>query len=195
MKKLILIGGGGHCKSCIDVIESEGKFKVSSILDIEEKLGQDVLGYPIVGSDKDIEKFVRKNFYFIITLGQIKTADLRIKIFNQLKGLDAKLATIISPLAYVSKYAEVSEGTIVLHDALINANAKIGKNCIINTKALVEHDAIISNHCHISIGATIGGNAVIEEQTFIGAGSVVVNNTTVTQKSFVKANSLQGNNK
>jgi FlaA1/EpsC-like NDP-sugar epimerase len=33
MKKIILIGGGGHSKSCIDVIENENKYKIVGIVD------------------------------------------------------------------------------------------------------------------------------------------------------------------
>ena len=36
MKEIILIGGGGHCKSVIDVIEQEGKFKIVGIVDKPE---------------------------------------------------------------------------------------------------------------------------------------------------------------
>ena len=35
--KLILLGAGGHCKSCIDVIETEGKFTIAGILDVADK--------------------------------------------------------------------------------------------------------------------------------------------------------------
>ena len=33
MKKIIVLGGGGHCKSCIDVIENENKYKIIGIVD------------------------------------------------------------------------------------------------------------------------------------------------------------------
>ena len=36
MRKLIIFGGGGHCNSCIDVILTQKKFKIASIID--EKL-------------------------------------------------------------------------------------------------------------------------------------------------------------
>ncbi|MBI4645951.1 MAG: acetyltransferase, partial [Bacteroidia bacterium] len=28
-QKIILIGGGGHCKACSDVIETEGKYNIA----------------------------------------------------------------------------------------------------------------------------------------------------------------------
>lgn len=38
MRPLILIGGGGHCKSVIDVAESAG-YTILGILDMPEMLG------------------------------------------------------------------------------------------------------------------------------------------------------------
>ena len=37
MKKIILVGGGGHCKSCVDVIENENKYKIKAIIDKKKK--------------------------------------------------------------------------------------------------------------------------------------------------------------
>jgi len=36
MKKIILIGAGGHCKSVIDVIEQEARFEIAGIIDKTE---------------------------------------------------------------------------------------------------------------------------------------------------------------
>ena len=85
MKTIILIGGGGHCRSCIDVIESVGGYAIKGILDIKEKVGSDVLGYPVLGTDDDILKFSKDVDGFLVTLGQIKSPYKRIKIFEFLK--------------------------------------------------------------------------------------------------------------
>ena len=107
-----------------------------------------------------------------ITAGQIKSPELRKKLFNLAKEAGFILPVIISPRAYVSKHSQVEEGTVVMHDALINANVKIGKNCIINTKALVEHDAIIEDYCHISTSSVINGGVTIKSGTFFGSNAV-----------------------
>ena len=66
MKKIILIGAGGHCNSCIDVIESENKFKIAGLIDNKKSLSK----YKVIGSDKDLQKIKIKNI--LITVGQIK---------------------------------------------------------------------------------------------------------------------------
>ena len=61
MKKeeIILVGGGGHCKSCIDVIEQEGRFLIAGIVDMPEKLGEKILDYEILCTDDDLPSLVR----------------------------------------------------------------------------------------------------------------------------------------
>lgn len=179
MEKLILIGGGGHCKSCIDTIECENKYEIAGILDIKENIGKKVLNYEIIGTDDEIENLVQKGYFFLITMGQIKSANLRISIFNEIKKIDGKLLSVISPVAYVSKHATVNEGTIILSHAFINADAKIGKNCIINSNAIIEHDCIIKDNCHISTGCVINGSCHIGENVFLGSRSVVNNNVSI----------------
>ena len=61
MNKIVLIGGGGHCKSVIDVIEQEGKFNISGIIDKPELLGEEILGYPVIGNDSDLDKLAQQN--------------------------------------------------------------------------------------------------------------------------------------
>jgi len=184
MKNIYLIGGGGHCNSCIDVIEQENKYRIKGIFDLSEKVGENILGYKVIGTNSDIKNYIKKENSFLITIGQIGNPGKRL---NYLK---LNLATIISPRAYVSKHSTIEQGTIVMHDAIINANANIGQNCIINSKALIEHDAIIGDNCHISTAAVINGSVVVGNDTFIGSGAITKNNIIIPEKSFIKANSI-----
>jgi len=189
-KEIILIGGGGHCSSCIDVIEAEGKYKILGILDLPELVGSKIMDYEIIGTDDEIKKYAGIVDGFLITVGQIKSYEKRRKLFELVKSYGGKLPLIISPHAYVSKSAKISEGTIVMHHALVNINAKVGVNCIINSKALIEHDAQIGNHCHISTGSIINGGVSVGDGTFFGSGATSVQGSVIPSKSFVKANSL-----
>ena len=81
MEEILLIGGG-HCKSVIDVIEQEGRFFIAGIIDKRELLGQEVLGYKVIGLDDDLEKFSKKYKYAFITVGQIRSNTVRVKLFK-----------------------------------------------------------------------------------------------------------------
>ena len=182
---LILFGGGGHCKSCIDVIEHEGKFRIAGIVDVPEKVHQKTLGYEIIATDNDLSLIAKEYSYFLITIGQIRSAHKRILLFNGLRELGARFPVIFSPFSYVSKHATVAEGTIVMHHALVNAGAQIGKNCIINTKALIEHDAIIEDHCHIATGCIVNGGVKVKSGTLLGSNVVTGGYVVVGENSFI----------
>jgi sugar O-acyltransferase (sialic acid O-acetyltransferase NeuD family) len=189
MEPIILIGGGGHCISCIDVIEKGGLYKILGILDLPEKVGQKVLGYPVIGTDSELEKFLRQCSNFLITIGQIESFTLREKKYNEVIAAGGKLPVIISPLAYVSKHAEIEEGTVIMHNVLVNAGAKIGKTCIINTNALIEHEAEVGDFCHVSTSSIANGQVKVGKGCFIGSNTVVGNNTLIADNVVVAAGS------
>lgn len=190
MKNIILIGAGGHSKVCIDVIEQIAEWKIAGIVDYKKTKIKDILGYPIIGFDNDLERLKKKYQYAFVGVGQIRSAEIRIKLFNQLIKLGYKLPYLISPNAYVSKHAKIGKGTIVMNNATVNADAKIGDNCIINSKSLIEHDVLIENHCHISTGATINGGVKVGAQSFVGSNATTKEKITIASKSFIKANTL-----
>jgi len=172
MNEIILIGAGGHACACIDVIENMQQYEIAGLVDKSIKPNVALLGYPILGRDDDLER-LRKTFsYALITIGQIKNAERRLSLYKLLVSLGYTLPNIISPFAYVSRHAQVGNGTIIMPGAIVNANAHIGLNCIINSAALVEHDAVIGDHCHIATGAVINGEVKVGAESFVGSGTV-----------------------
>lgn len=187
-RPLIFVGGGGHCKSVIDVAESAGH-EIIGILDTSDKIGSRVLSYKVIGTDDDILQYI-DSVDFVVTVGFVKDISLRINIHRKIQEVGGKLATLIASTAHVSKYAIIEEGTVVMHHSLVNAGAKIGKGCIVNTSANIEHDVVVGDYCHISTGVMINGNCRIGEKTFIGSQSVAVNNTSIPSNSIFAAASV-----
>jgi len=190
MAGIILIGGGGHCRSCIDVIEQEGRFTIAGIVERKSGPTEKVLGYPVIGCDDDLFQLRQKYENALVTIGQIYTAEPRVKLFLILKELKFKIPLIASPHAYVSNHAQIGEGTIVMHHTLVNAGAKIGMNCILNSKALVEHGAVVENNCHLATGSIINGEVSIGSGAFVGSGSVIRERIQIGKNSVIAARSI-----
>ena len=131
MDKILLVGAGGHAHSCIDVLEEENQFEIAGLIEKGEDKSNKSFGYPVIGNDDDLKVLRQQYENALITVGQIKFPKIRIKLYQLLKKLDFILPIIISPHAYVSKHAQIGEGSIIMNEVIINANAKIGKNCII----------------------------------------------------------------
>lgn len=190
MEDIVLMGGGGHSRSCIDVIEAENKFRIAGIVDVKEKIGSKVLGYEIFGCDEDLTALTAKYKNFLITVGQVGLSDKRKELFDTLKKHDVNFPVIISPHAYVSRHAGIGEGTIIMHGAIVNVGAKVGRNCIINTASIIEHDAIIGDHCHISTGSIVNGECRIGDGTLIGSNSVINQCISIPDSTLVGSGSV-----
>lgn len=188
-KPIILIGGGGHCKSVIDIIEDEGIYSIVGITDKKEKIGEIVSGYKIFAEDERLPELIKNYERCIVTVGQLKSVKLKMKLFQFVKESGADLPVITSPRAYISKNAEIGKGTVIMHGAIVNAGAVIGENCIINTNAIVEHDAKIGDHTHISTGTVVNGHSTVGSRSLIGSGCVVLQQVSIGDDIIVGANS------
>lgn len=190
MREILLIGGGGHCKSVIDVVEQEGSYEIAGIVDKNKPLGSLVCGYKVLGSDDDLRKLSSKYDYALVTIGQVSISNLRESVYHDLIKLGFTCPKIISPEAYVSPFANIGNGTVVHHRVTINADVHIGENCIINSHALVEHDCRIESHCHVSTGSTLNGGVKVGKGSFIGSGAIVIEASLIEPDSFVRAGSI-----
>ena len=192
MKKndLILIGAGGHARSCIDVIEQEGNFNITGLVGLESELGSQVNGYEVIATEASLSTLIGRAQFALIAVGQISSPDVRINLFQRALKAGFELASIFSPSAYVSPSAQIGRGTIVMPGAVINAGVKVGSNCIINSRALLEHDTQVLDNCHISTGAILNGSVFVKEGCFIGSGSVIKEAVSIGERSVVGMGSL-----
>lgn len=188
--ELLLIGAGGHARSCIDVIESEGLFQICGMVGLKEQVATGFYGYQVIGLDTDLKELAKKYRHALIVVGQIQSSNLRERLYQSAIDVGFKLPHIISSKAHVSRFAKIGSGTIVMHGAIVNAGATIGENCIINSNALIEHDVKIGDHCHISTGVILNGGVVIGSSSFIGSGSIVKQEICIESKSIVSMGSI-----
>jgi sugar O-acyltransferase (sialic acid O-acetyltransferase NeuD family) len=187
--KIILVGAGGHAKSCIDVIEKENKYSIAGLIGKKSEVGLVKNGIKVIGSDEDIPGLAQEFEFALITVGQIENYSLRTALYEIVCQSGMKLPTIISPTAHIASSVRIGQGTIVMHGSIINTSVNIGSNCIINSGAIIEHDSEIGNNTHISTGVIINGEVKIGDETFIGSGSVIRNGVNIGNRVFIKMGS------
>jgi len=173
-KKLLLIGGGGHCKSVLDSLLESMQYSEIGIIDKKENVGKMILDNRIIGCDDDLIKLYQLGYqYAFVTLGSVGDPSLRVKLFIMLEEIGFDIPNIIDLSATVSKYVSMKTGVYIGKNVVVNAGTSIGKGSIINTSATIEHDCKIEKYSHIAPGAVICGEVKIGEQSHIGASSVV----------------------
>ncbi len=182
MKKLILIGAGGHGKSVEWIARLTNQW--SEILFLDEKLK----GVKILGNFDNRKKFINEDFF--VSIGDNLT---RRKIFQQLQQEGFKLVSIISPNSNVTN-SKIGLGSIIMNNVFVNIDSIIGDGVIINNNVLIEHDCKIGDFTHVSPSVNVAGTTLIGELSWIGIGSNIINNLRIGNEVIIGAGSVVLNN-
>ena len=182
------MGGGGHCESCIGSISGQRQYKIHGILD---QHAAEILGVPVIGNDALLSELVAQGrFEFLVTVGQIKSAVIRKRIFESIGAAGGKPAVVICAGAWVATSAKIGEGSLVMRGALVNESAVVGENCIINNLSLVEHGAVLGAHSHVATGALINGECRVGPEVLIGSGAILIQGVEICAGTIVGAGSV-----
>ena len=177
MKKLIIIGGGGHALSVLEAMDTS--IEIAGYVDnIESKK----LILPYLGNDE----FVLSNFspeeyrvHHAVVYTNDVNLSLRSRIIQQYEGYESY--TIIARSALVTSSSKIAGGCALMEGAIVNG-AILAQNSVINTKAVIEHgcgaivcgDTCIGDNVLVGAGVIIRDGIEITENVTIGMGSVVV---------------------
>lgn len=191
MEKIILIGGGGHCKVIIDTLFLEKSYEIVGIVDIKKRVGEEVSGIPIIGTDKELNDYFKKGIKScFIAIGSVGNSHLRTNLFDTAKQIGFKFPNIIHPRSIISRFSEMGEGNYVAAGAIINVGVNIGNNCIINTGVIIDHDCKIADSVHIAPGTVISGAVEIDKYSFIGTGSSILQCLKIGKNTVIGAGSV-----
>ncbi|EKQ51119.1 MULTISPECIES: acetyltransferase [unclassified Clostridium] len=189
MKKIVLIGAGGHCKVIIDIIKSNNEYEIIGITDSKAK--GSIFGIPILGKDDILNNIHNQGIdYAFIAFGAINNIAVRNDIYSNLKRIGYKIPVLTHKMSIVSPYSQIEEGTCVMPGAIINPGVEIGKNCIINTGSIIEHDCKVGYNTHISPNVSIAGGVKIGFNTHIGIGASIIQGINIGNNATVGAGAV-----
>ena len=173
-QKVLIYGGGGHAKMCIDIIRQMHTLSIAGIIDDVIEVGSEVMGIPVLGDKSILDKLFNEGYRLIINgVGAISNHSKREEIFNFLKDKGFSFPNIIHPKAAIEPSALLGEGNQVMANAVIGSEVKLGNNNIINCGSIVSHDSTIYNNVHLTPGAILAGGVTVRNNSIIGMGTTV----------------------
>ena len=175
LDEIILLGGGGHAKVLIDLINTSGQFEISGILDTQLEIGTKVLNVSVLGDDDLLSGLYSKGIKNVcIAIGSVKDNARRRILFDKVKQMGFLVPYLLHPQTIISKNVHFSEGVQIMAGVNVQTDSLFKENTIINTGAIIEHDCSIGSHVHICPGAVISGGCTVGDGTFIGAGATIM---------------------
>ncbi|WP_143315070.1 acetyltransferase [Clostridium sp. HBUAS56017] len=191
MEKILLLGGGGHCRSIIDTIQFNNKYEIYGIVDPNIKKDERIFGISVVGKDDDLENLFNEGItYAFISVGSIGNTKIRNILYEKAKKIGFKFPVIIDKSSIVSKDVIVGSGTFVGKGSIINSGSIIGENSIINSGSIIEHDCYIGKLVHISPGATLCGGVKVGNKSHIGSNATIIQGIGIGEEVIVGAGSV-----
>ena len=182
MKKLLIVGAGGHGKCCLDIARDMKFFDEIAFLD-DNNIGECINDAKIIGSTQEMSKFVHEYQSIFVGIGN---NIVRKQVFDQAKQLGYEIVNLISPKSTISSYASLKNGIVLFPNAVIEPNAIIGEGCIVCANTTINHDAVVNDYVLIYSNCVIRPNTNIGSYSRIGSSCTISFGTTLQEKSDIK---------
>ncbi len=187
MKKLLVIGSGGHARTILE-LAFLNQFHVVGIIDVNYKdVEESILDTPVIGGIEQLERFDSSDTQVFIAMGENTE---RSQLFNDVLGAGYTIPNLIHPSAIVSKTAKIEQGVAVCAGCIINPMVHVCNGAIVNTGSIVDHETEIGQFVHVAPGANIAGRVVVGDRTFVGIGASIVDKLNIGEDVIIGAGTV-----
>ena len=185
-EKLLLVGAGGFGRIAMEhaVREYDCAFVDDSYPSTKE-----VCSIPVVGKISDLATLFNTYKKLIVVIGNTK---LRESIYQQATKIGYDFPNIIATSAYISPFATIGKGCVILNNVVIQNQAQIGNGVLLNPGVEVHHNCSIGDNSLIYSNSVVRTYAKIGQRVLIGStvsisvGAVVKDDEVVPDGSTVK---------
>jgi acetyltransferase EpsM len=186
MVPLVILGATEFSAEIADVVGDGGVYEIAAFVenDVPERARRTLHGIPVLWIDEARE--LAATHLAVCGLGTTR----RSRFTEQAAAAGFRFATVVHPMAHVSRTATLGEGTIVGPGAVVAAHTKIGRHVIVNRGTLVGHHTVISDHVSLQSGANVAGLCTIGTATYVGMGALILNTISVGSNSVVGAGAV-----
>lgn len=171
--KLLLIGAGGFGRM---VAEQAMLQYDSAFVDDGQPVGAEICGIPVVGGVADLKELRKDYSLLVVGIGNNK---FRAQVYENAQELGYTFPNIVAPSAYISPFAQMGEGCVVLQNACIQNGAVVGSGVLLNAGSEVHCDATIGNYALIYTNSVIRTGADVGDCVCIGSNVTICNNAVV----------------
>ncbi|WP_299409505.1 acetyltransferase [Acaryochloris sp. IP29b_bin.148] len=191
MDNIVIIGSSGHAKVIIDIVQQEGRYNIAGLLDDGRNVGEQTLGYSVLGPVEDLPELVTAHAIkgVIVAIGD---NFVRSQVAGRIQDVcpDLPFVSAIHPSASIATEVSIGEGTVVMAGVSINPCSSIGRSCILNTHSSLDHDSVLEDFASLAPHATTGGNCHIGQYSAISIGAVLVHGIHIGEQTVIGAGSV-----
>jgi len=183
-----VIGGGGHSKVIIDILEKMGGMRIVGIVDANLPMDQHVLGYEVLGRDADLCRLISDRGIqgLVMAIGDNWR---RSRIVASIQSIcpTIEFPNAIHPSAELAKNVHLGIGSVFMAGCVVNSEAAIGNFCILNTNCSVDHDGKVGDFASFAPNSCAGGAVKVGDFTAVCLGANIIDRLTIGSHTVVGA--------
>ena len=170
MRRLIIIGAGGHARSVADIVLEQGEYTLVGLLDDAYPKLESVWDIPVLGRVDAAAGLRGMAECAFVAIGNNR---VREGLFNMLLEAGFDLPSIVHGRAVLSSRAALGRGAAVMAGAVVGTEATLGEGVIVNAGAVVDHHARVGDFGHLGVGAVMAGGSRLGHGAWMQAGSAL----------------------
>lgn len=170
MKRLLIVGAGGHGRSVAEAALAAGQYELVGFVDDAAPGLRQVWEWPVFGATADLANCSQHADAVIVAIGNNR---LREELHERLEAAGFELATIVHPKGIVSPRAVIGAGSAIMAGAIVGTEAQLGAGVIVNCAAVVDHHCRVEDFGHLGVNAGMAGGSVLGRGAWMQAGSVL----------------------
>ena len=180
MEKLLLVGAGGFGRV---VLEQASLEYDCAFLDDGYEIGTEICGAKVVGKISDIASLYPKYKHLSVTIGNTV---LRDSIYSQARLIGYEFPNIVGKNVYISPYAKVGTGCVILNNVTIQNGSIVGNGVILNPGVEIHHDSAVGDYSLIYTNSVVRTYAKVGKRVKIGSNVSVGNEAVVNDDRIIE---------
>lgn len=191
MRRLLIIGAGGHARAVLDVVAARGEHVVAGLIDDFRPVGSSSLGYSIVGGEAQVASLLAQlavDEVFIAIGDNFQREAMSARLMDRLGHLE--LATLVHPSAVLGRDVSIGSGTVVMAGCVIGGGSRIGRGCVVNTSSSLDHEGELGDWSSLAPGVVTGGRVSVGRRSFVGLGAKLKQGVVIGDDTVIGAGSL-----
>ena len=172
-EKLLLVGAGGFGRM---VAEQAMLHYDCAFVDDGQDVGTEICGIPVIGGIADLP--VLRKDYGLLVVG-IGNNQFRAQVYEKAKAVGYTFPNIIASSAYISPYAKIGCGCVILQNACILNDSVVGDGVLLNAGTEVHCGGTVDDYVLLYTNSTVRTGAKVGRCARIGGNVTICNNAIV----------------
>lgn len=172
-KKLLLVGAGGFGRVVSELARQSFD---CAFIDDSIEIGAAVCDIPVIGRTENLRDLFAEYNNLVVTIGNNM---VRENIYNTAASIGYDFPNLVGQGAYISPYAKLGQGCVILNNAVIQNGSSIGNGVLLNPGVEIHHDCSVGDYSLIYTNSVVRTYAKVGKCVRVGSNVTICNNAVV----------------